>query len=625
MYELEAADRRERERFFLDQPELKVRESPALMSSAKRLSLLAWSEHCVECAVPHCYSTCDLYRARADGKCRRFTFGISRNDELRTWLPYAVEVDFRVISHIWTKGNIRTVPLAVYRAFDRLNRAMGTVVRGLSALLAPVLPKRTLTRGFYHYRKQLVRALQRRSGPKADGFLLQVINPHQETLTLRMVVAPETRGPQSISFHERFDLAPGFTERWVPVSRIGERVDLEQPFEMSLLLGNVEPRLLYFLAADFVSGISGPVTQGLNDGRIESATKPASKKIKCVVWDLDNTVWDGVLVESGATPPKLREGMLEIVRALDERGILQSVASKNNHDEAWSLLEAYGLAEYLLFPQIGWGPKSGSLRAIAEQLNIGLDTLALVDDQPFERGEVAANASSALALPDTLIPTMLKDPRFAGSTSGEARQRRLFYRTEMRRQEELSGFNGDYLEFLRDSRIVLDIRPPAKVELDRLHELIQRTNQMNFSGTRYSRAELEAALEKPDCDGYALQVVDRFGDYGIVGFALLSRRSSTVRMVDLAMSCRVQSKHVEHAMLLSLMERYRRRGCSSFEAEYRRTERNEQAGQVFTDLAFGRQPNEGELEIYRRDLTDEIVPLNYLEVRMAQDEVTSPR
>jgi FkbH-like protein len=622
MYELEATDRRERERFFSSHPELKVRESPETMSSANRLSLLAWSEHCVECAVPHCYATCDLYRPRADQKCRRFTFGIARNDELRTWLPYAVEVDFRVISHIWTKGNIRTVPLTAYRLLDRTQRLLGMVAKATSALLAPIVPKRTVTRGFYHYRKQLVRALQRGGGRKADGFLLQVINPHQETLALRMIVAPEpeTRGPQSVSFNERFDLPPGFTERWVPVSRIAERVDLDQPFEMSLLLGNVEPRLLYFLAAEFVAGISGPITQGVAAAR-PAAAKADVKKVKCVVWDLDNTLWDGVLVESGGTAPKLRPGVLDIVRALDERGILQSVASKNNHDEAWSLLEAYGLAEYMLFPQINWGPKSAGLRAIAEQLNIGLDTLALVDDQPFERGEIAANASPAIALADSVIPTLLQDPRFAGSSSAEARQRRGFYQTEMKRHQVLSSFNGDYIDFLRDSQIVLDIHPPLKDEIDRLHELIQRTNQMNFSGTRYSRPQLAEVLDKPDLDGFTLHVVDRYGDYGIVGFALLRRRDPVVRMVDLAMSCRVQAKHVEHAMLLALMERYRRKGYSAFEAEYRRTDRNAPASQVFADLAFERQANEGDLEVYRKDLTEELVPLDYLEVHIAQDEV----
>ena len=92
-------------------------------------------------------------------------------------------------------------------------------------------------------------------------------------------------------------------------------------------------------------------------------------------------------------------------------------------------------------------------------------------------------------------------------------------------------------------------------------------------------------------------------------------------MVDLAMSCRVQAKHVEHAMLLALMERYRRKGYSAFEAEYRRTDRNAPASQVFADLAFERQANEGDLEVYRKDLTEELVPLDYLEVHIAQDEV----
>src|SRR6266849_3142965 len=115
MYELEAIDRHARQKYFDAHPELVIRSGPGIHSGASHLSILAWSEHCVESAIPQCYSTCDLYDPRTDGKCRRFTFGIFRNRSLRTWLPYTVEVDFRLISHLWSKGNVRTVPLWVYR------------------------------------------------------------------------------------------------------------------------------------------------------------------------------------------------------------------------------------------------------------------------------------------------------------------------------------------------------------------------------------------------------------------------------------------------------------------------------------------------------------------------------
>ena len=108
------------------------------------------------------------------------------------------------------------------------------------------------------------------------------------------------------------------------------------------------------------------------------------------MWDLDHTLWNGILVEDGAEQIQLRDGIVDVVKELDRRGILQSVASKNNHEDAIAALEKLGIAEYFLHPQIHWQPKSKSIGAIAEALNIGVDTLMFVDDQEFERREVAS-------------------------------------------------------------------------------------------------------------------------------------------------------------------------------------------------------------------------------------------
>jgi FkbH-like protein len=113
------------------------------------------------------------------------------------------------------------------------------------------------------------------------------------------------------------------------------------------------------------------------------------KKVKCIVWDLDNTVWDGVLIEDGIDGVKLKPGIREVIEELDSRGILHSVASKNNHDDAMKALEAFGLAEYFLYPQVSWGPKSIGIQRIAKSIDIGIDTLLFVDDTPFERAEVS--------------------------------------------------------------------------------------------------------------------------------------------------------------------------------------------------------------------------------------------
>ncbi len=140
----------------------------------------------------------------------------------------------------------------------------------------------------------------------------------------------------------------------------------------------------------------------------------SEEKIKCVVWDLDNTIWEGTLLEGGAT--KLTPGVIDVIKGLDERGILQSVASKNNYDDAYKKLCELGISEYFLYPQINWNPKSSSVKEIAQKLNIGINTLAFVDDQPFEREEVAHLCPSVMTIDALDINNILSyermTPRF---------------------------------------------------------------------------------------------------------------------------------------------------------------------------------------------------------------------
>ncbi len=116
--------------------------------------------------------------------------------------------------------------------------------------------------------------------------------------------------------------------------------------------------------------------------------RPVQGKIKCVVWDLDNTLWDGTLLEDGEVT--LRPAVAGHIRRLDRMGVLNSVASKNDHDTAMARLAALGLADLFLYPQVNWNAKSASIERIAGKLNLGLDAFAFVDDQEFERAEVAA-------------------------------------------------------------------------------------------------------------------------------------------------------------------------------------------------------------------------------------------
>jgi FkbH-like protein len=274
----------------------------------------------------------------------------------------------------------------------------------------------------------------------------------------------------------------------------------------------------------------------------------------------------------------------EVVRALDERGILNSIASKNDEGYAMEALRAFHLDHYFLSPQISWNPKSQMIGTIAESLNIATESLVFVDDSPFERAEVSESHPEVVVIDAADVGGLLDLPQFDVPVTKESRQRRNLYRTQERRTVALKGFNGSYLNFLQDCQIELTIQPLSGALLDRVYELAQRTNQMNFSGNRYDRRRLEEIASNPALETFVIGCRDHFGDYGIIGFSVVERHEP--RMIDLMFSCRVQGKRVEHAFLTHLLGLYKGRGFPGFHATYRITDRNKMSGRVFDDLNF---------------------------------------
>jgi FkbH-like protein len=248
------------------------------------------------------------------------------------------------------------------------------------------------------------------------------------------------------------------------------------------------------------------------------------------------------------------------------------------------MVKSFQLDEYFLCPQISWQPKSQALKAIAQRLNIGMDSILLIDDSEFELREVKAaspevqvlNAEHYRSLPDM---NECKVP-----VTAESRQRRKLYQVEADRRTVAQDFSNDYMAFLRHCQIRLTVRPMTEENLERVHELTQRTNQMNFSGNRYDREVLRKLLSNAYLDTFVISCEDRFGSYGVIGFSIVDHREP--RMTDLMFSCRIQSKRVEHAFLACVIRRYIAESGKDFYANYRKTPRNAPSGQVFADLSM---------------------------------------
>jgi methoxymalonate biosynthesis protein len=262
--------------------------------------------------------------------------------------------------------------------------------------------------------------------------------------------------------------------------------------------------------------------------------------VKCVVWDLDNTLWKGTLLEDDDVV--LDEHVHETITALDARGILQAVASKNDHEPAWQRLVELGVAEYFVAARIGWGPKSASVREIADELNFALTTIAFIDDQPAERAEVAFHLPEVRCHPAEAIPELLSLPEYhPPSVTADSRRRRHMYQANVRRQAERESFTGPSEAFLRSLDLEMAIDRATTDDLARVEELTLRTSQMNATGVHYSDADLRALLDDARHEVLTVTMTDRFGSHGAVGVALVEIAPAGWHLKLLATSCRVVS------------------------------------------------------------------------------------
>lgn len=276
------------------------------------------------------------------------------------------------------------------------------------------------------------------------------------------------------------------------------------------------------------------------------------KKIKCLVWDLDHTLWNGTLLEDGHV--QLMDGVVQVLEELDSRGILLSIASRNDYDMAMQQLEQFGLASYFLYPQITWGAKSNAIASISKSLNISLDTIALIDDQAVERSEVT-HVHPMVRTYDALNYKHILDlpafqPRFITS---DAKMRRQMYQHDMVRKQAEEDFSGSSEAFLKTLHMKLKISKVKAGDLERVEELTLRTNQLNSTGITYDFDMLSGLISDPNHVFLIAELEDKFGSYGKIGLVLAEKREESLHIKLLLMSCRVMTRGIGSALLIYLI------------------------------------------------------------------------
>ena len=348
-------------------------------------------------------------------------------------------------------------------------------------------------------------------------------------------------------------------------------------------------------------------------GTIETTEE---QPIKCVVWDLDNTIWDGVLLEDEQV--FLRAGIPEILRSTDERGILLSIASRNDHDVALAKLKELGIEDYFLYPQINWSNKSLSIQNIAKSLNIGLDTFAFVDDEPFERDEVNHVLPEVLCFDATDLSSLLAHPRMTPRfITAESKYRRHMYQSDKNRKEAEAKFTGPSEEFLKQLDMAFKIKRAQEEDLKRAEELTVRTHQLNATGYTYSYDELSEIRQKRQYLLLIASLEDKYGAYGTIGLALVHKDEAFWTVKLLLMSCRVMSRGLGTIMMSFIMSKAKEAGVG-LRAEFVPNDRNRMMYVTYKFSGFTEVGEENGCPILENDLSY-IQPFpNYVKVDVSE-------
>jgi len=348
------------------------------------------------------------------------------------------------------------------------------------------------------------------------------------------------------------------------------------------------------------------------------------KVAKVLVVDLDNTLWKGVIGEDGMAGIQLGveypgAAFQELQRALLDlhaRGILLTICSKNNHDDAIEAIEKH--PGMLLRPshfaamRINWGDKSQNMREIAAELNLGTDALAFLDDNPMERQQVRVD------LPEVWVIELPKDPMDFARTvreypvferlalSREDQERGAMYQAQRKRQE-LQKSASSREDFYRSLQQEANIAPMTRATLPRIAQLINKTNQFNLTTRRYSEQQLVEMTASPDCNCFSIQVRDRFGDNGLVGVALTrldhSGNDRICEIDTLLLSCRIIGRTIETAFLWFLAEHARSRSARHLQGWFLPTKKNAPARDFYASHGMEKKEENDRGTLWTLDLS----------------------
>lgn len=328
---------------------------------------------------------------------------------------------------------------------------------------------------------------------------------------------------------------------------------------------------------------------------------------KCVVVDCDNTLWGGIIGEDGMSGIQLGEGhpgsshialQRELINLCD-RGVLVALCSKNNEADVMEVLRGHPLMllkeTHVACHRINWEDKASNLRAIANELNIGVDALVFVDDSAFECGLVREQLPeiAVVQLTGDDFADQLTRPGFFDSlvTSKEDKKRTAHFKAEAARRE-MQTSSGSLQEYLQHLEMVAEVGAAHDDVVPRVAQLTQKTNQFNLTTRRYTEADIRRFVESDSTDVLYIKLKDKVADLGIIGVAILRTEGGVAEIDSFLLSCRALGRGVEIVLLDRLRRLAEERGAKRMRGVFIPTAKNAQVASFFQNAGFDREGSE---------------------------------
>jgi len=351
--------------------------------------------------------------------------------------------------------------------------------------------------------------------------------------------------------------------------------------------------------------------------------KPLSSLTKkCLVLDLDNTLWGGIIGEDGIEGIKLGhtpEGrpfieFQKYILSLLNRGVILAINSKNNLDDALSVFKNHPdmilKEEHFAAIQINWDDKISNMKAIAEELNIGLDSFVFIDDDKLNREMVRD------ALPEVLVVDLPEDPSLYLNTLIQLNDFNTFQITEedkkkgkiyaqQRNRNQFEKIATDITEYLKGLNMVVTVQKANKFNIPRISQLTQKTNQFNMTTRRYLEEDIKKFSQDDKHLVISIKVEDKFGDNGITGTAIVEIDDKEWRIDTFLLSCRIIGRRIEESLLAYIIQQAQKENAKTLHSEFIPTKKNAPAKEFYKKNGFSLKNTKDGIEYWEYDLTNE--------------------